>query len=290
MESPTNFQTWLQQYRGAFLYSAQCSFSNPICFWFVWCWRTMNPGKIFTSFAEFQGIVSVNDFRLPIWHQELLQPLCVSWESFCFARIRLDPLGGQVLHLDCISMIVSKFKTFTENFVICCYQVTKIFCTRYGSAIASSARCPCNFGPLTDLAISVFRGNEFKHCACPNPHFSWMWALKILHETNWRVSLCVQELFHPQDFSEFLQPLRDVRRQRRWLSSKQRVSPFYRGFLFIWFFGFELAWQRYQVWQQTTGLSVLSFPQHLHLTQVLDGNRSHSDLPFLKSHCRVLLL
>ena len=57
---PTNFQTWLQQYRGAFLYSAQCSFSNPICFWFVWCWRTMNPGKIFTSFAEFQGIVSVN--------------------------------------------------------------------------------------------------------------------------------------------------------------------------------------------------------------------------------------
>ena len=154
---PTNFQTWLQQYRGAFLYSAQCSFSNPICFWFVWCWRTMNPGKIFTSFAEFQGIVSVNDFRLPIWHQELLQPLCVSWESFCFARIRLDPLGGQVLHLDCISMIVSKFKTFTENFVICCYQVTKIFCTRYGSAIASSARCPCNFGPLTDLAISVFR-------------------------------------------------------------------------------------------------------------------------------------
>ena len=46
---------------------------------------------------------------------------------------------------------------FTENFVICCYQVTKIFCTRYGSAIASSARGPCNFGPLTDLAISVFR-------------------------------------------------------------------------------------------------------------------------------------
>ena len=27
-----------------------------------------------------------------------------------------------------------------------------------------------------------------------------MWALKILHEKNWRVSLCVQELFHPQDF------------------------------------------------------------------------------------------
>ena len=37
----------------------------------------MIPEKIITSFAEFQGIVSVNDFRLPIWLQELLQaPLC----------------------------------------------------------------------------------------------------------------------------------------------------------------------------------------------------------------------
>ena len=77
--------------------------------------------------------------------------------SFCFARIRLDPLGGQVLHHDCISMTVSRFSTFTENFVIFCYQVTKIFCTRYGSAIPSSARGPCNFGLLADLAISVFR-------------------------------------------------------------------------------------------------------------------------------------
>ena len=118
---------------------------------------TYNDSRIFTGFAKFQGIVSVNDFRFPIWLQELLQaPLCFL-RSFCFARIRLDPLGGQVLHHDCISMIVSRFTIFTENFVICCYQVTKIFCTRYGSAIASSARGPCNFGPLTDLAISVFR-------------------------------------------------------------------------------------------------------------------------------------
>ena len=39
--------------------------------------------------------------------------------------------------------------------MICCYQDTKIFFTKYGSAIASSARGPCNFRPLTDLAISV---------------------------------------------------------------------------------------------------------------------------------------
>ena len=98
--------------------------------------RTTIPGKIFTSFAEFQGIVSVNDFRLPIRLQELLQaPLCFL-RSFCFARIRLDPLGGQVLHHDCRSMIVSRSTSFTDNLVICCNQVTKIFSTSDGSANA----------------------------------------------------------------------------------------------------------------------------------------------------------
>ena len=78
---PIFIQTWLQQYsRGAFLSSAHCSFSNPICFWSVWCWRTMIPGKIFKSLAKFQGIVSVNDFWFPLGLQELLQP------SFCFLR------------------------------------------------------------------------------------------------------------------------------------------------------------------------------------------------------------
>ena len=33
----------------------------------------MIPGEIFTSFAEFQGIASVNDFRLPLGFQVLLQ-------------------------------------------------------------------------------------------------------------------------------------------------------------------------------------------------------------------------
>ena len=155
---PIFIQTWLQQYsRGAFLYSAHCSFSNPICFWSVWCWRTVIPGEIFTGFAKLQGIVSVSDFRFPIWLQELLQASLCFLRSFCFARIRLDPLGGQVLHHDCTSMIVSRFTIFTENFVTCCNQVTKIFCTRYGSANASSAWGPCNFGPFTDLAISVYR-------------------------------------------------------------------------------------------------------------------------------------
>ena len=103
-----------------FFHSAHCSLSNPICFRSVWCPRTMIPGKISTGCAKFLGIVCVHDFRLPIRLQELLQaPLCFL-RSFCFARIRLDPLGGQVLHHDCMSKTVSRFTTFTENFVICC--------------------------------------------------------------------------------------------------------------------------------------------------------------------------
>ena len=44
----------------------------------------MMPGKIFTSFAKFQRIVSVNDFRLPIRLQELLQAPFVFPEKFVF--------------------------------------------------------------------------------------------------------------------------------------------------------------------------------------------------------------
>ena len=36
----------------------------------LWCRRAMILGEIFTVFAEFQGIVSVNDFRLPIGLQK----------------------------------------------------------------------------------------------------------------------------------------------------------------------------------------------------------------------------
>ena len=88
----------------------------------------------------------VNDFRFPIWLQEHLQaPLCFL-RSWCFAQIRLDPLGGQVLQNDCISTFVSRFTTFTENIVTCFNQITNIFCMKYGSANASSAQGICDFG------------------------------------------------------------------------------------------------------------------------------------------------
>ena len=66
----------------------------------------MIPGEIFTGFAKFQGIVSVSDLRFPIRLQELLSAPFGFLRSFCFARIRLDPLGSQVLHHDCKSIEV----------------------------------------------------------------------------------------------------------------------------------------------------------------------------------------
>ena len=54
----------------------------------------MIPGEIFTNFAEFHGIVSVNDFRFPLGVQKLLQASLSFQRSFVFARIRLDPLSG----------------------------------------------------------------------------------------------------------------------------------------------------------------------------------------------------
>ena len=113
----------------------------------------MVPQWVFTSFAKFQGIVSVSDFWLPIRLQELLQAPSGFLRSFRLARIRLDSLGGQVLYHNCISMTVARFTSITENFVICCYQVY----ARYHSTNTSLARSPCGFGPLTDFAISIFR-------------------------------------------------------------------------------------------------------------------------------------
>ena len=52
---------------------------------------------------------------------------------------------------------VARSCTTIGDFVIRCDQVTKLYCTRYGSAVASSARNPRNFGSQAYVAISVFR-------------------------------------------------------------------------------------------------------------------------------------
>ena len=89
------------------------------------------------------------------FHSDLIVCRCEHLRVFlrsyyCFARVRLNPLVAR-------SMIVSRLAIVIGDFVVCCYQVTKVYSTRYGFAIASSAWGPCNFGPFTDLSISVFR-------------------------------------------------------------------------------------------------------------------------------------
>ena len=167
-------------------------------------------------------------------------------------------------------MIVSRFTTFTENFVICCYRVTKIF--QHGGT-ASPWRilhgALVMFGPFTDLAISVFWEMSTNTVLTPNPHVSRMWALKKLHEKNWRVSLCVLELCHPRDFLWILAAVPENQK------TTGRSVP-YRGFRFYLVLDFWLAW--------STGRPVL-FVQHVHLTQVLDGNL----IPLRSSRARVSL-
>ena len=108
--------------------------------------------------------------------------------SFCSARIRLDPLGGQVMHHDFTSMIVSRFTTFTENFVICCNQITPILCTRYDSANGSSAPGPLWF--LFLLEISQFRsfGKRVSTLCLPGSLLADLGS-KVIDERNWRESL-----------------------------------------------------------------------------------------------------
>ena len=96
--------------------------------------------------------------------------------SFCFARIRLDPLGGKVLYNCSVAMIMSRLTSFAKNFVIGCCQVTKIFCTKYDSAKTSSARGPRDLGPQADLAISVLRQVTKMLCLPDTTFCSRLWS------------------------------------------------------------------------------------------------------------------
>ena len=94
------------------------------------------------------------------------------------------------------------------------------------------------------------------------------------NEKNWRVRLCVQELYHPRDFLCFLAAILGFR-------NKTGLTVLTRGLRFYLVLDFWLAW--------STGLPVLSV-QHVNLTQMLDRNLSHSGLPVLQSHCRLTQL
>ena len=146
----------------------------------------MIPGKIITSLAKFQGIVSENNFRLPIRLQELLQaPLCFM-RSFCFERIRMGPLSGQVLHHDCISVFFRDSQSSLRTLWSAVIKSPK-FSARGTTA---SARLPQEALVILVLwQISQFRSFG-------------KWEKTVftqIRTSRRRRRLCVQTLCHPQD-------------------------------------------------------------------------------------------
>ena len=183
----------------------------------------------------------------------------------------LDPLGGQVLHHECISVIVSRFTTFTKNFVICCYQITHIFCTVFGSASPSPARGPCDFCPLADLVISVFRevsiNTVFTQIRTSRKRGLWRWFMR---RTGVWVSVFRNTVIH-KIFSLAAIP---VCRSNTGLPVPVRDSCFY----LVWGFWLAQSTAAPPRFQKSTGLSVRNL-SHTGLTVLV---WPHESLPQLK--------
>ena len=124
----------------------------------LWCRRAMIPGEIFTSFAEFQGIVSINDFWFPLGFPGTFASFFVfSWEVFVLhgktpGSIEwLDSCTTDLLIGDCfrdsqvtLRNLVILLSSSHQNFAARGYGFRH--CVLLHGALVI-------FGPLTDLAI-----------------------------------------------------------------------------------------------------------------------------------------
>ena len=148
---------------------------------------TYNDSRIFLArLAKSQGIVSVNDFWFPRRLQELLKaPLCFL-RSFCFARIRLDPLCCQVLYHHGISMIVSRFNFFTENFVLRCDQITKMFRSGHDCSARLLQETLVLFSCSSRYHNLARSESAYLHCAYPNPVPLLLAAPLEVHVMSWK--------------------------------------------------------------------------------------------------------
>ena len=120
-----------------------------------------------------------------------------------------------MLYLDSVSLIVSRFPFFTENLVICCYQIAEFFFTRYLITGAFPGLRPCNFGLLTDFTTSVFRDASKNAVLAPILLFSKNFD-EVVHEKCLRVHRLMRKLLRPRNLVEFLQPFWQI---------TQRASP-----------------------------------------------------------------
>ena len=119
-------------------------------------------------------------------------------EKFCFHTGMIVSIEMQILYHDCVSVIVSRFTSFTENFVIYCYQVIKVFRSMCCITSAFPSRSPLwswfscilrNFGLL---------GSEQRYGGSTIRLF--LEVPKLTHEKCLLVSPLMLTLFRPQDF------------------------------------------------------------------------------------------
>ena len=118
--------------------------------------------------------------------------------------------------------------------MICCNQIIKIFCTKYGSAMASSARRPCHFGPLADPAISFFREVSMNSVLC-----STISTLLInSKDGSWKELAC--ESLRSGTLSSTRFSLNSC--SHSGMSEYNGSLLFFnRGLRFTWFFGFSVV-------------------------------------------------
>ena len=132
------------------------------------------------------------------------------------------------MYHDSVSMIVSRFISFVEDFVICCYEVTKFLCPRYWFASSPSAKSPCNVGPLAYFAISVFREMSI-NTVLLGSHFQRIFRISVMRHVGGCWHFYIFEII-----CELLQPLGEVS-QALPLGSPLKKKTF----LFCGFEGFE---------------------------------------------------
>ena len=154
-------------------------------------WQGKSGGK--------KGLSDVTSVPVLIYFRELPS---ISWSFFCLARIRPNPLRGEILYCDSITVIVSRFTALIENFVICCYQVTDFFCTWCWFTSSPSAKSPRNLGSLADLAILVCREVNLRNTVLPSCLFYWTFRPWVMRNVCGCWHFCVFELF-----CDVLQPL-----------------------------------------------------------------------------------
>ena len=82
-------------------------------------------------------------------------------------------------------MIVSRLTSFTQDFVIRSYQVTKNVRSGHDCTRTSSARSPCYFRLQADVTIWVLR-KVCRHYAYPNPVPLFLATPLVIHEKNWK--------------------------------------------------------------------------------------------------------